>query len=67
MADVQISKADKNRITRLDNINSAFVMLFLVNQFHDQIQACSKELILAICWEESLFQIFRQVGDLARG
>ncbi len=47
MADVVISKADKSRITRLDNIDSAFVMLFLVNQFHtEQLQAFSKELVL---------------------
>ena len=56
MADELISKADKARIARLDRIDSAFVMLFLVNLFHDQFQACSKELILAICWEDSLFQ-----------
>lgn len=67
MAEVQISKADKARITRLDNMDSAFVMLFLVNQFHDQVQACSKELILAICWEESFFQNIRQLGGPAVG
>ena len=50
MADELISKADKARITRLDRIDSAFVMLYLVNLFHDQFQVCSKELILAICW-----------------
>jgi hypothetical protein len=42
-------------------------MLFLVNQFHDQFQACSKELILAICWEESFFQNIPQVGGPAVG
>jgi len=67
MANEEISKADKARITRLDNMDSAFVMLFLVNQFHDQVQACSKELILAICWEESFFQNIRQVGGPAVG
>jgi hypothetical protein len=67
MANEQISKAEKNRITRLDNMDSALVMLFLVNQFHDQPQACSKELILAICWEESFFQNIRQVGGPAVG
>ena len=67
MADELISKADKAQITRLDNINSAFVMLFLVNQFHDQLQVCSKELILAICWEESFFQNIPQFGGPAVG
>jgi len=67
MANEQISKADKARITRLDNIDSAFVMLFLVNQFHNQLQVCSKELILAICWEESFFQNIQQVGGPAVG
>ena len=67
MADEVISKSDKARITRLDNIDSAFVMLFLVNQFHDQPQACSKELILAICWEESFFQNIQQIGGPAVG
>jgi Putative peptidoglycan binding domain len=67
MADEVISKADKARITRLDAIDSAFVMLFLVNQFHDQPQVCSKELILAICWEESFFQNIPQVGGPAVG
>jgi hypothetical protein len=67
MADELISKADKARIKRLDKIDSAFVMLFLVNQFHDQLQACSKELILAICWEESFFQNIPQVGGPAVG
>jgi len=67
MADEQVSKADKARITRLDRIDSAFVMLFLVNQFHDQLQACSKELILAICWEESFFQNIPQFGGPAVG
>jgi hypothetical protein len=67
MANEQISKADKNRITRLDNMDSALVMLFLVNQFHDQPQACSKELILAICWEESFFQNIQQLGGPAVG
>ena len=67
MADELISKADKARIKRLDKIDSAFVMLFLVNQFHDQLQVCSKELILAICWEESFFQNIPQVGGPAVG
>jgi murein L,D-transpeptidase YcbB/YkuD len=42
-------------------------MLSLVNQFHDQLQVCSKELILAICWEESFFQNIPQVGGPAVG
>ena len=67
MADEQISKADKARIKRLDKIDSAFVMLFLVNQFNDQRQACSNELILAICWEESFFQNVPQLGGPAVG
>jgi Putative peptidoglycan binding domain len=67
MADGSISKADKARITRLDSMDSAFVMLFLINQYHDQFQACSKELILAICWEESFFQNIAQVGGPAVG
>lgn len=67
MADDVISKADKTRIKSLNNIDSAFLMLFLVDQFHDQFQACSKELILAICWEESFFQNIPQVGGPAVG
>jgi len=67
MADELISKADKARITRLDRIDSAFVMLYLVNLFHDQFQVCSKELILAICWEESFFQNIQQLGGPAVG
>ena len=67
MADDQISKGDKARIKRIDNIDSAFVMLFLVNQFHNQLQACSRELILAICWEESFFQNIQQFGGPAVG
>jgi hypothetical protein len=67
MADEAISKADKARIKRTDKIDSAFVMLFLVNQFHDQLQVCSKELILAICWEESFFQNIPQLGGPAVG
>jgi len=67
MADELISKSDKARILRLDNIDSAFVMLFLVNLYHDQFQVCSKELILAICWEESLFQNIQQLGGPAVG
>jgi hypothetical protein len=67
MADEVISKADKARIKRVDKIDSAFVMLFLVNQFHDQLHVCSKELVLAICWEESFFQNIPQVGGPAVG
>ena len=67
MADELISKADKARIARLDRIDSAFVMLFLVYLFHDQFQVCSKELILAICWEESFFQNIQQLGGPAVG
>lgn len=68
MADEVISKADKARIHRLDNIDSAFVMLFLVNTFHtEQVQAFPKELILAICWEESFFQNIPQLGGPAVG
>ena len=67
MADEVISKADKARIKRIDKMDSAFVMLFLVNQFHDQLQVCSRELILAICWEESFFQNIPQVGGPAVG
>jgi hypothetical protein len=67
MADEIISKADKARIKRIDKMDSAFVMLFLVNQFHDQLQVCSRELILAICWEESFFQNIPQVGGPAVG
>ena len=63
-----ISKADKSRITRLNNIDSAFVMLFLVNTAHtEQVQAFPKELILAICWEESFFQNIPQQGGPAVG
>ena len=63
-----ISKADKSRITRLNQIDSAFVMLFLVNTVHtEQVQAFPKELILAICWEESFFQNIPQQGGPAVG
>ena len=63
-----ISKADKSRITRLNNIDSAFVMLALVNTFHtEQTLIFSKELILAICWEESFFQNISQLGGPAVG
>ena len=68
MAGEVISKADKARITRLDNIDSAFVMLFLVNQFHtEQLAAFPRELILGICWEESFFQNIPQLGGPAVG
>ena len=68
MGDEAISKADKSRIKRLDNIDSAFAMLFLVNNAHtEQIQAFPKELILAICWEESFFQNIPQDGGPAVG
>lgn len=67
MGELQISKTDKARLKRLDNIDSASVMLSLVNQYHDQLQAASKELILAICWEESFFQNIRQVNGPAAG
>jgi hypothetical protein len=66
MADEVISKADKARITRLDNIDSAFLMLALVNQFHTE-RPFSKELVLAICWEESFFQNIPQLGGRAVG
>ena len=63
-----ISKADKSRITRLNNIDSAFVMLSLVNIFHtEQTVVFPKELILAICWEESFFQNISQLGGPAVG
>lgn len=68
MADPIISRADKARIASLDKIDSAFSMLFLVNTFHtEQTQAFPKELILAICWEESFFQNISQVGGPAAG
>jgi hypothetical protein len=68
MADEEISKTEKSRITRLENIDSAFVMLFLVNQFHTaQTNAFPKELVLAICWEESFFQNIPQLGGPAVG
>jgi len=69
MSDIDnISKADKSRINRLNNIDSAFVMLFLVNTFHtEQVQTFPKELILAICWEESFFQNIPQQGGPAVG
>ncbi len=67
MGNVQISKADKERLKRLDNIDAASVMLSLVNQYHDQLQAASKELILAICWEESFFQNIPQDNGPAAG
>jgi Putative peptidoglycan binding domain len=66
MADAVISKADKSRITRLDNVDSAFLMLALVNQFHTE-PPFSKELVLAICWEESFFQNIPQLGGPAVG
>jgi hypothetical protein len=68
MSDEVISKVDKQRIKRLDAIDSAFLMLFLVDRFHtEQLQAFSKELILAICWEESFFQNIAQFGGPAVG
>lgn len=67
MAGETVSKGDKARISRLESIDSAFVMIYLVNQYHDQLQVCSKELILAICWEESFFQNIAQVGGPAVG
>src|SRR5262245_27586004 len=68
MADEIISRADKARIARLDNIDSVFSMLFLVNTFHtEQTIAFPKELILAICWEESFFQNISQFGGPAAG
>lgn len=68
MSDEIISRADKSRLARLDNIDSVFVMLFLVNHFHtEQTQAFSRELILAICWEESFFQNIAQFGGPAVG
>src|SRR5262249_25145212 len=68
MADELISKAEKARISRLDNIDSAFVMLSLVNQFHtEHLDAFSRGLILAICWEESFFQNIPQLGGPAVG
>jgi hypothetical protein len=68
MSDEDISKADKSRIARLSDIDSAFVMLFLVDMFHtEQVPAFPKELILAICWEESFFQNIPQFGGPAVG
>jgi hypothetical protein len=68
MSDELISKAEKGQIAKLDKIDSAFVMLFLVNTFHtEQTAAIPKELILAICWEESFFQNIKQVGGPAVG
>lgn len=68
MGDTDISKTDKSRIKRLDNIDSAFLMLFLANTSHtEELQAFPKELILAICWEESFFQNIPQVGGPAVG
>lgn len=68
MGDELISKADKSRIAQLDNIDSAFVMLSLVNSFHtEQTGTFSKELILAICWEETFFQNIAQPGGPAVG
>ena len=68
MGDTDISKTDKSRIQRLDNIDSAFLMLFLVKYVHtEQLQAFPKELILAICWEESFFQNIPQLGGPAVG
>jgi hypothetical protein len=43
-------------------------MLSLVNSQHtEEVQAFPKELILAICWEESFFQNISQVGGPAVG
>jgi hypothetical protein len=68
VADEDISKADKSRISRLEEIDSAFVMLFLVGTFHtEHTQVFSRELILAICWEESFFQNIAQFGGPAVG
>jgi len=67
MTDELISKADKNRIARLDNIDPAPLMMYLANQYHTELQAASPEMILAICWEESFFQNVRQLGGPAVG
>jgi peptidoglycan hydrolase-like protein with peptidoglycan-binding domain len=68
MSNGDISRADKSRITRLNDIDSAFVMLFLVETCHtEQVTAFPRELILAICWEESFFQNIPQFGGPAVG
>jgi len=69
MSDEDISKADKRRITRLDNIDSAYVMLYLANTYTTTKYSgvFPKELILAICWEETYFQNIRQEGGPAVG
>jgi hypothetical protein len=69
MSDEYISKADKRRISRLDNIDSAYVMLYLANMYTATryTTVFPKELILAICWEETYFQNIHQDGGPAVG
>ncbi|MEY4562955.1 MAG: hypothetical protein RLZZ618_2232 [Pseudomonadota bacterium] len=68
MTEEIISKADKTRIDKMDKIDSAGTMMFLVNTFHtEHTTAFSPALIMAICWEESFFQNMRQVGGPAVG
>lgn len=67
MSDEVISAYEKYRIKRLDAIDSAYSMLDLVDQNYVASEAASKELILAICWEESFFQNVKQDGGPAVG
>lgn len=68
MAGDPISREDKRRIARLENIDSVYVMLYLVEMYHTEFPLVfSKELVLAICWEESFFQNVAQYGGPAVG
>jgi len=58
-----ISKTDKYRIMRTEQIDSIFLMLHLVTSYHQNlIGIFPPELVLAICWEESYFQNISQYG-----
>lgn len=58
-----ISKEDKRKISRMDQIDSVSHMVYLVSNNNTQgLGAFSPELILAICWEETYWQNIPQYG-----
>jgi len=67
LGDTKLTDDQKYRIGRLKNMESLASMLALVNSYHDQLSAASRELVLAICWEESQFQNIPQDGGPAVG
>ncbi|WP_018607863.1 peptidoglycan-binding domain-containing protein [Uliginosibacterium gangwonense] len=63
-----ISAVDKSYSGRIDNIDSAYLMQALVSRYHtEQLVAFPRELMLAICWEESLFQNLARFSGSAIG